>query len=252
MTSAADGLSTAGASEAGDVRGGSGSPAAPPVPVAGGLGLRDRKKLATRSRIHREAVTLALRHGVDGVTVEGIAAAAEVSPRTFFNYFATKEDAFVGADPTAADRIAAAVVARPGGETPLSAVRHVLVEHLAALEADEELWRMRRRLASGEPTLAARLAGANDRLESALVDAAYRRAGTDPAVDVRPALGARVAMATVRAAVGLHVASGFRGSLRRRLDEAFALVDPPDRVRGAPRDPSGDAVTARGRPRSRG
>ena len=190
------------------------------------LGLRDRKKLATRGRIHREAVALALRHGVDGVTVEGIAAAAEVSPRTFFNYFATKEDAFVGADPTAADRLAAAVVARPDEETPLTAVRHVLVAHLTALEADEELWRMRRRLAAGEPTLAARLAGANDRLESALVDAAYRRTGTDPADDVRPALGARVAMAAVRAAVGAHVASGFTGSLRRRLDEAFELVDP--------------------------
>jgi len=189
-------------------------------------GLRDRKKIATRARIHREAVTLALQHGVDGVTVEGIAAAAEVSPRTFFNYFATKEDAFVGADPTVTERLAAAVVARPASESSLTAVRHVLVDHLTALEADSELWRMRRRLAAGEPALAARLAGANDRLEAALVEAAYARAGTDPGTDLRPSLGARVAVAAVRAAVGAHVASGFRGSLRRRLDEAFAVVDP--------------------------
>ena len=194
--------------------------------AAEGLGLRDRKKLATRARIHRAAVSLALEHGVDRVTVEGIAAAADVSPRTFFNYFATKEDAFVGADPSVADRLAAGVLARPAGESTLTAVRHVLVGHLAALEADEELWRMRRRLAAGEPALAARLAGANDRLEVALVEAAYRRTGSDPARDLRPALGARVAMAAVRAAVGAHVASGFRGSLRSRLDEAFAVVDP--------------------------
>ena len=64
------------------------------------------------------------------------------------------------------------------------------------------------------------------RLEAALVDAAYQRTGADPARDLRPALGARVAMAAVRAAVGSHVASGFRGSLRARLDEAFAVVDP--------------------------
>src|SRR6478752_1832616 len=168
--------------------------------VADAPGLRDRKKLATRARIHREAVALALEHGVDHVTVEGIAAAAEVSARTFFNYFATKEDAFVGADPTT-------------------------IERLAALEADEELWRMRRRLAAREPAIAARLAGANDRLESAVVDAAYRRTGTDPARDLRPALGARVAMAAVRTAVGAHVASGFEGSLRDRLDEAFEVID---------------------------
>jgi len=192
--------------------------------VADAPGLRDRKKLATRARIHREAVALALAHGVDHVTVEGIAAAADVSPRTFFNYFATKEDAFVGADPTSIERLAAAVVARPAGESALAAVKNVLVEHLAALEADEELWRMRRRLAAREPTLAARLAGANDRLESAVVDAAYRRTGTDPARDLRPALGARVAMAAVRTAVGAHVASGFRGSLRNRLDEAFEVI----------------------------
>ena len=131
--------------------------------VADAPGLRDRKKLATRARIHREAVALALEHGVDHVTVEGIAAAAEVSARTFFNYFATKEDAFVGADPTTIERLAAAVVARPAGESALTAVRNAFVDHLAALEADEELWRMRRRLAAREPALAARLAGANDR-----------------------------------------------------------------------------------------
>lgn len=190
------------------------------------LGLRDRKKLATRARIHREAVTLALRHGVDGVTADSIATAAEVSPRTFFNYFPTKEDAFVGVDPATADRLAGEVVARPAGESALTAVRHVLLGHLTALEADTEIWRMRRELAAREPALAARLAGANDRLEAALVAAAYERSGSDPARDMMPALGARVAMAAVRTAVGGHVASGFRGSLRRRLDEAFAVVDP--------------------------
>ena len=110
-------------------------------PSSPDVGLRDRKKLATRARIHREAVGLALAHGVERVTVEGIATAAEVSPRTFFNYFPTKEDAFVGVDPATADRLAHALLSRPDDESALTAVRHVLVDHLAALEADTEICR---------------------------------------------------------------------------------------------------------------
>lgn len=58
--------------------------------------LRARKKAETWSAIHEAAAGLALEHGVEGATVEAIAAAAGVSPRTFFNYFPAKEDAVLG------------------------------------------------------------------------------------------------------------------------------------------------------------
>ncbi|MCS5719696.1 TetR/AcrR family transcriptional regulator [Herbiconiux sp. CPCC 205763] len=60
------------------------------------LGLRDRKRQETRARIERAAAELVLAHGLEGVTVDAISGAAEVSPRTFFNYFESKEDAIVG------------------------------------------------------------------------------------------------------------------------------------------------------------
>ena len=60
------------------------------------LGLRDRKRLETRRRIAAAARSLALEQDVDRTTIEQIAARAEVSPRTFFNYFDSKEDAVLG------------------------------------------------------------------------------------------------------------------------------------------------------------
>ncbi len=59
-------------------------------------GLRDRKRRATRRRIAEAARSLALEQDVDRTTIEQIAARADVSPRTFFNYFASKEDAVLG------------------------------------------------------------------------------------------------------------------------------------------------------------
>jgi AcrR family transcriptional regulator len=60
------------------------------------LGLRDRKREETRRRLEKAAVELVLRDGIEHATVDSISATADVSSRTFFNYFDTKEDAILG------------------------------------------------------------------------------------------------------------------------------------------------------------
>lgn len=59
-------------------------------------GLRYRKKLKARLSVERAALELVIEHGFDGVTVEDICARAEISKKTFFNYFSSKASAVMG------------------------------------------------------------------------------------------------------------------------------------------------------------
>src|ERR1700736_2430441 len=89
--------------------------------------LRERQKSAPRRSLRRAALNLVAERGFAHVTIEDIAEAADVSPRTFFNYFPSKEAALFGADP---DRVAALrerVVRQSPGEPVLDALRMVMV-----------------------------------------------------------------------------------------------------------------------------
>ncbi|WP_051476770.1 helix-turn-helix domain-containing protein [Arthrobacter sp. Br18] len=66
-------------------------------------GLRQRKQAATALTIERSAVALVLEHGLDAVTVDMICAASNVSQRTFFNYYGTKDAAILGSAPPSLD-----------------------------------------------------------------------------------------------------------------------------------------------------
>ncbi|KOG09855.1 MULTISPECIES: TetR/AcrR family transcriptional regulator [Streptomyces] len=102
-------------------------------------GLRERKKQATRAALREAALRLAVERGPDQVRVEDIAEAAGVSPRTYNNYFASREQAIVSA--VTADRearIAAAVAARPTGTRLADAVTEAVVEQYA-YAGDREL-----------------------------------------------------------------------------------------------------------------
>ena len=102
----------------------------PPALVAPD-GLRQQKKRATRHALRLAALRLIAERGVQDVTTDEIAAAADVSVRTFFNYFASKEDAIVGNDPALADTLAEELLARPADEAPLDALRAVCAAYAA-------------------------------------------------------------------------------------------------------------------------
>jgi AcrR family transcriptional regulator len=91
-------------------------------------GLRERKKRATRQALGTAAMQLAIERGLDNVLVEDIAAAADVSPRTFNNYFASKYEAICALALERAARVGEALRERPAGESLWAAVRAAVLE----------------------------------------------------------------------------------------------------------------------------
>jgi len=147
-------------------------------------GLRERKKARTREAIQEHALALFAERGYDQTTVEAIAAAAEVSPSTFFRYFPTKEDVVLHDryDPL----LLAAFRAQPPELTPIAALRVTAHEVFGAL-AEQEVARERQRavLILSVPELRARsldqLAGTLLAFASEVALRAGRRVD-DPAV----------------------------------------------------------------------
>jgi AcrR family transcriptional regulator len=184
-------------------------------------GLRERKKLATRLALHEAALRLVAEHGLDGVSIDDIAARADVSPRTFFNYFASKDDAVVGLDPSAPARQAEAFAARPASESAVEALRAVAREQATEMAQDPELWPLRLEVIETHPVLIGRLAAAFGESERVLAAAVADRTGTRADVDLFPMLLAGVAAAAMRTSLHRWLASGFTAALPDLVDEAW-------------------------------
>jgi AcrR family transcriptional regulator len=118
--------------------------------------LRERKQERTRRMIQAEALRLFTEKGFEATTVEEIAAAAEVAPRTFFRYFATKDEVVFW--PEYQPLLAGFVAARPAAEPAVDAVCHAIVDGMGAFyEQDREAVLQRLQLAFRTPKLRPRL-----------------------------------------------------------------------------------------------
>jgi AcrR family transcriptional regulator len=188
------------------------------------LGRRDRKKLATYQSLRYAALRLVAAQGLHQVTVEDIAEAADVSVRTFFNHFPSKEDAIVGLDPDRVVQLREALIARPAEEPPLVALRVVLGEMASPMVERSEEWPLRMKVVRDSPSLLPRLLASFATFERALVEVVAARTGTDPDRDLYPVLTTAVAVGAFRAALASWRGSGGDRSLPKLLDAAFAQV----------------------------
>ncbi len=120
-------------------------------------GLREAKNAATRKALARAVLRLSTRDGIDHVTIDAVAAEANVSVRTFHNYFAGKEDALLHFVDTLLDSVIERIEARPAGESFWCSVRAALIETATSPDVGEpaEIVALLR-LLDTDPGLAAR------------------------------------------------------------------------------------------------
>lgn len=177
-------------------------------------GLRERKKRHMRVLISDTALRLAVEKGIAHVRVEDIAAEAGISPRTFNNYFPSKEAAIVSVAALRADTLCAALKARPPHET----LHDALTAAVLALFADEpdRDWIARSQLIRNEPSLLAEERKSDALIELAIATEIAQRTNTDPS-DLKPRLAATLTIAAIHAAVRFWLESPESGTLQETL-----------------------------------
>ena len=189
-------------------------------------GLRERKKARTRASLREHALRLFREKGYQNTTVEQIAAAAEVSPSTFFRYFPTKEDLVLQDDMDV--RMIEALEQQPPDLGPVAAVRAASRQMFDSYTAaDMDILHETIRLTLTVPEIRARAMDEFARTITVVAEAVAKRAGRSPDdLAVRAAAGAVVG-------VIMSVTMPWEGWTERnsvedtfgRIDEALGLLE---------------------------
>lgn len=186
-------------------------------------GLRERKKAAVRSALTEAAIRLAIEHGVEQVTTDAIAAAADVAPRTFRNYFSSKEEAILAPLSAQVRSLADLIRARPAHESVWEAVRAAIRTALDDWLGDLATLNQQHKLITSSPSLTVRFLGTCEEVERLMAEAIADRAGVDARTHPYPILQAGVVVLVLRTAMDLRH-SPDTVDLPGLVDRAFDLV----------------------------
>lgn len=160
--------------------------------------LRERKKQRTRDALLRAALELFTSQGYEHTTVDDIAEAVEVSQRTFFRYFAGKEEAALAVQEMTVDRFIEGVRERPPHEAPLEALRQAVLDGWDTLNevvesvVPVELHLRMFRVIESTPVLLAAHLRRSEEVEEILARVLAEREGLDVDADPRPRLAVAV------------------------------------------------------------
>jgi AcrR family transcriptional regulator len=207
-----------------------------PAPAEAGSGapqgLRSRKRAATQSALESAAISKAREYGYHHVTVDMICEAAQVSQRTFFNYFANKDAAFLGASrPMPTEEAVKAFVVGNGGSV-LAELVLMIESAIVASEPDRDLLRARRTLIENTPELftseITRLAELEDRLANVVLlrfETRGRTEATTPDILDEAHMVVGLAVSVLRFAMRKASESDFSADPRAILRHAIGLVE---------------------------
>jgi len=196
-----------------------------------GEGLRARKRAATQATLERVAIDLALAHGYDSVTVDAICEAAMVSPRTFFNYFGTKEAVFLGAPPPMPPESAIHAFVHAPGSDVLRDLVEMATTALVDPEPERALLNSRRQLIERTPVLLAseiRRIGEMEKALTRLVLDRFQAQGRGETATPDLADEAHMVVAlwgsVMRYSMLKWFSGSFTGSPRELLDHSIELI----------------------------
>jgi AcrR family transcriptional regulator len=183
-------------------------------------GLRERKKQRTRETISRVALELFVERGYHATTLADIAEAADVSTRTIFAYYPSKEDILFSEFPALLDAIAQALRERPAGKDALGTVRDFILSIPPGVKSEDDA--QRHAIIEGDPTLRshmrARLAQLQDLVAAGVAD----DIGAD-ADDLRPSV---VAASLIAAFEVLSERDTAKTHKQQTPEEIAAVIDP--------------------------
>jgi AcrR family transcriptional regulator len=181
-------------------------------------GLRERKKQQTRETIVRVALELFAERGYDQTTLAEVAEAADVSRRTIFSYFDSKEEILFCEESSSLDEVKTALEQRPEGTTTVDALRNLL----SAMPPPDDDAKLRKQIISSSPALQLKMRARIAELEPALAASFAKDLGSEPD-DIRALLIAASATAAFVAIPDRLEAEAGGGEIPH--ERAMAIVD---------------------------
>ncbi|WP_406136182.1 TetR family transcriptional regulator [Streptomyces sp. NBC_01089] len=190
------------------------------------VSLAQRKRQLVSDELTGAALKLLALRGFDAVTVDEIVAAVGVSKRTFFRYFASKEDVVIQFLAEMGTGMRAELAGRPARESPSTALRHTVWVSIDACagHADQALRVVQ--LILGTPALLARFLERQAQWRDGLAAEVADRLDLDPATDLYPQLAAGIALTAFGAVLQRWSDSDGTEDPAALTDRAFAIVAP--------------------------